>query len=100
MLGVDLASMDLSLFSFHEILRQAIQLQYVACANHDRLAHGPHPLVERGLDRDLGADAAGIAHRDGYFWFFNRRSRRGYTRRALPSKIFCLSETLKSSSST
>jgi hypothetical protein len=63
-----------------------MRLQDRAVADEHRLAYLPHAAIERGLEADLRADAAGIADGDRYFLLFlNEESNRGYTRRALPS---------------
>jgi hypothetical protein len=49
-----------------------------AVADEHRLAQRAHPAIERGLQADLGADAAGIADRDRYlFLFLNEESNLG-----------------------
>ena len=63
-----------------------MRLQHGAVADEHWLAQRAHAGIERSLEAHLGADAAGIADGDRYFFlFFNSESSRGYTRRALPS---------------
>jgi hypothetical protein len=77
--GVNFAHMEFMRRGFDQcdaVQGQADRLKNRAAADDDRVTNRAHALVERRLDGDLGADAAGIAHGDGYFRF-NRRSSRG-----------------------
>ena len=96
---VELARLGLDDTNFFQ--RQTLGLEDIASPDDDRLAQRADFRVERRLEGDLRPDAARVAGRDRYFYlFFNNEFKRGYTRLALPSKIFCLSEVLKSSLST